>query len=218
MNNSKRIVLLSLLSLIVVVALVAINRRRGPDEPGASSAQPTAPTTSVQRPGLEGDPSALGTQQPQTVSGMKPHETQSGKVPSGAYDYGEPVAHAGQMVVASVKVGEESYKLTPNQVGGFQRVMVSPKQVIPVVVSYPEAKPGQQVVIQAMDGGTCVEPGRPPGIDHDLVRMVRLDEKKRANFAVQVSEDAGTHRYVLMRGADQKVLDFWVGPQEVAAK
>jgi hypothetical protein len=216
--KNKPLVLFSVLVLIVIGVVLGINRSRGPSESTTSPSSSAVTASQGSHSGL-GDPIAAGQGRgAQVVSGLKPHETQSGPLPSSRYDYDEPVAHAGQMVVARVTLGEQVHDLRPNQVGGFPRVNVSAKQVIPVVVSYPEAKPGQAVVIQSMDGGKCVEPGRSEGIDHDLVRMVTLDEKRVARFAVQVSEYAGTHRYVLMRGADQKVLDFWVEGQEMAAK
>jgi hypothetical protein len=61
-----------------------------------------------------------------------------------------------------------------------------------------------------MDGGAMVAPERPAGINHDLVRVLRLDQTRSAEMAFTVSEHGGMHRLVLTRGGDKQVLDFWV--------
>ena len=105
---------------------------------------------------------------------------------------------------AVVELDGESYELSLNQVGYFQRVYVQPEQKIPVVVNCPDGFVGEYVVVEVEDGG-LLDTGK-------IVKTVRLDEGRQVAFTVQVSSNDGVHRVSLRRGASLKVLDFWVGP------
>jgi len=213
MNNSKRILIFSILVVTGLVAVMAIKHSRQPDADGTSSAPTASSPTSPGRPGLDatgGSAANAATTKPQVISGLESRAPAEPAAPSGEYFYDPSAPHAGQMVIATVQVGERSHKLSPNEVGDFDRVNVAPRQTIPVKLQYPEAQPGQTVVVQVMDGGAMVAPDRPPGIDNDLVRLLTLDESRSAEMAFRVTNNDGTHRLVLMRGADKKVLDFWV--------
>jgi hypothetical protein len=110
----------------------------------------------------------------------------------------------GQRAVAKVQRVGKQYELTPNQVGGFQRIYVQPSEQIPVQVAYPEGNPGETVTIEAEDSGRVVG-------TKGWVSLGRLDEQRALSFVFQVSDNLGTHRVLLRRGRDVKVLDFWVG-------
>jgi len=121
-----------------------------------------------------------------------------------------PAGAAGQSAVATVSVGDRAEELIANEVGDFPRVNVAPRQTVPVRLVYPQAEPGAPIVVQVMDGGAMASPERPAGINHDLVRLLRLDQARSAEMSFTVSEHGGMHRLVLTQGADKKVLDFWV--------
>lgn len=214
MNNKHSLVLVSLAVAVALVGAWVISKRQSqPAEPDAASSPSPSAQVEGQRAGLDGVtvPSADSGKKPQVISGLTPREGQGTGAPAdGEYFFDLTAPHAGQMVIATVTLGERSHKLSPNEVGDFQRVTVGPRQTIPVRVEYPEGRPGQAVVVQVMDGGTMVAPGRPEGIDHDMVRLLKLDERKCAEMAFRVTDNGGMHRVVLTNGADRKVLDFWV--------
>lgn len=117
---------------------------------------------------------------------------------------GPGVSAPGGAPTAVVELDGESYELSVNQVGYFERVRVQPEQKIPVVVNCPDGFAGQYVVVEVEDGG-LLDTGK-------IVKTVRLDERKQVAFTMQVSGNAGIHRVSLRRGANLKVLDLWVGP------
>jgi hypothetical protein len=215
---SKRVSLLLICAAVSVATMTVwlVTARWGREQPGDGSRPGRA---QQQRPGL-GPESPVGkpgaqVSQPVVVSGLE-RQRDAEPTAAGGYGFGEPVAQAGQLVRARVEVERQAHVLTPNQIGDFPQVYVAARQTVAVVVEYPEAQPGAAIVVQMMDGGRLVEPERPPGIDHDMVRLVRLDEQRTARFAVQVSGNDGMHRVVLTKGADKKQLDFWVGEERVA--
>ena len=105
---------------------------------------------------------------------------------------------------AVVEVNGESYELSVNQIGYFQRVYALPEQKIPVVVNCPDGFAGEYVMVSMEDGG-LLETGR-------MAKAVQLDDQKQVAFTAQMSGNAGIHRVSLRRGGDLKVLDFWVEP------
>lgn len=147
-----------------------------------------------------------------TVVWPAPHPAQAPKQPvivAGPDNQPEPrhkkqPKAPGQRAVAMVQRVGKQYELTPNQVGAFQRIYVKPSEQIPVQVAYPEGKPGETVTIEAEDSGRVVGA-------KGWVSLEQLDEQSALSFVFQVSENLGTHRVLLRKGRDVKVLDFWVG-------
>jgi hypothetical protein len=221
MKNNRILILLCGLAAIVVVTLGLLNRhaRLDSSHPPDAVGKDPASSSAQMMPGLSSSANAPN-KAAQVISGLDRHQSRTSDAPSGDYFYDLSAPHAGQMVIATVKVGEHSHKLSPNEMGNFDRVHVAPRQTIPVKLQYPEAQPGQSVVVQVMDGGTMVAPERPPGIDNDLVRLLTLDASRCAEMAFTVTANGGMHRLVLTRDADKKVLDFWVvkDPQDEQAK
>jgi hypothetical protein len=112
-------------------------------------------------------------------------------------------AHDGELVLAKVSIQNETYNLTPNRVGNFQRVHVSANEMVAVNVDYVQGHDGEAVSIMVLDGGQ-LDNGQP-------TKRLVLGEDKRLAFNFQVTEQRGVHRVKLSKGADQKLLDFWVG-------
>lgn len=121
-----------------------------------------------------------------------------------------PATLAGIMAVASVQTGEQKFRLTPNQAGRFNRVRVKPSTPFPVEVAYSEGEPGQNVVVEVEDGG---ELGNGNGVE-----VVKLDTQRRVNFSFKADATPGKYQVVLRKGVDEKVLEFWVGPDLPVAK
>jgi hypothetical protein len=215
--NRKTIIFVGAVALTVLAVASWLERRSRfpmPDSHSVSSsassggsAVSSAPGADVSSPVQRGASAGVGAATPTGA-------------PDGAqYGYGEAVAHGGLWARARVGLGaDRETVLTPNQLGQFPQVYVQARQTVPVVVEYPQDEPGAAVVVQMMDGGQLVAPERPAGIDHDLVRLVYLDEHRQARFAVRVSGNEGMHRVVLTKGADQKQLDFWVGQERLAQR
>jgi hypothetical protein len=117
-------------------------------------------------------------------------------------------------VTARVQVGGRAYELTPNQVGNFQRIYVQPSETIPVEVAYEQGKAGERVAVSAEDGGGVWQgvSGKGQGAG-GTGTVATLDERLRIAFNFRATEHRGIHRVVLRKGADVKVLDFWVGQE-----
>lgn len=211
MNQKRLLIFLSLLAIAILITLASLHRASRPDLTASSSSSTSQPTSQAGAPS-SANPAAAGIS-PQRISGLPPRQPQTASdpaLPSDGYFFDLSAPHAGQLVIASVTIGPRTHKLSPNITGDFQRVIVSPRQSIPITLTYPEAKPGDTVVVQAMDGGAIRAPPPPTGIDHDMVRLLTLDTHRTAQTTFQVSDNKGTHRLVLTKGADKKVLDFWV--------
>jgi hypothetical protein len=61
-----------------------------------------------------------------------------------------------------------------------------------------------------MDGGRLA--------DDQIVQALTLDDQRMAQFSFTASQNEGTHRVVLVKGADKKQLDFWVGEETPIAR
>ena len=116
---------------------------------------------------------------------------------------GQAVDYPGSFAAASVQVGQANYKLTPNQLGNFQQVVVGPKQKVQVQVSYPDGSAGDKVAVTVEDGGHLNE--------KQMSEVASLDADHNVNFQFQTTDQAGIYRVALRGGADVKVLNFWVG-------
>jgi hypothetical protein len=112
-------------------------------------------------------------------------------------------ASDGERVVAKVTVENEEYRVTPNQVGNFQRIHVSANQLVTVDVNYVRGHDGETVSIAVLDGGK-LDNGKP-------TKREVLGPDKKFTFQYQATGQRGIHRVMLTKGADQKTLDFWVG-------
>jgi hypothetical protein len=115
----------------------------------------------------------------------------------------EVPAYDGELVLAQVKVDGDAYHLTPNQVGNFPRVHISAEETVAVDVDFVQGREGEAVSIMVLDGGQ-LDNGRP-------IRSETLGSDKKLSFQYQASGQRGIHRVRLTKGADQKILDFWVG-------
>lgn len=109
----------------------------------------------------------------------------------------------GELVLAHVATGNDSYDLRPNQVGNFQRVHISAEETVAVDISFVQGREGETVSIAVLDGGK-LDNGKP-------TKREVLGREKKLSFQYQATGQRGIHRVMLTKGADQKILDFWVG-------
>ena len=109
---------------------------------------------------------------------------------------------SGQPATAQINVDGESYQLTPNQIGGFQRITVSPKAKIDVSLAYPQGQPGDVVGVEVEDSGSLSGGAS--------AKAMSLDKRKTLAFQFQTTEQIGIYRITLRNGADVKSLNFWV--------
>lgn len=118
----------------------------------------------------------------------------------------EPVSLNGELATANARIGNIRYDLSPNQIGMFPRVAgIDPHQTIPVTVTYPGGSPGDQVVVEAEDGGHFA--------NQKVVTIAGIGADKNIQFDFTAGRDAGVYRITLNKGGDTKTLDFWVGPE-----
>lgn len=134
-------------------------------------------------------------------------DNQIGKVPSIKLDSNIPI----KVDKKRMDIETDSYRLEPNEFGLFDRISdVSPLEVIPIAMAYPEGNEGEKVVIIVQDGGQLDNGKR--------VKLVQLDKRKKVSFDFQVTSSPGIYRVMLRKGNDTKVLQFWVGAAPAISK
>lgn len=104
-----------------------------------------------------------------------------------------------------IRAGGEEHRPSSNELGYFERVYLQPREKASVSLTWPEAQPGDKVVMEVEDGGE-LDNGK-------ALQQQALDGSGSLQFAFQASQYDGIHRVVLRRGRQMKVLDFWVGPE-----
>lgn len=106
---------------------------------------------------------------------------------------------------ATVTRNGVSEQLEPNAIGCFPRMLIATEGHASVLVSYPNAMPGDPLVIQCEDGGT---------LDNGLiVKRAELDAAGRVSFQFSAGVPEGIYRVLLRKGLDEKHLEFWAGPE-----
>jgi hypothetical protein len=106
---------------------------------------------------------------------------------------------------AEISLKSGTIKVSCNQVGNFQRIVVGPEEQIPVKVNFPDAQPGDAVAVEVKDGGHMNV--------SDMAKVLKLDTEKTLQFKFQPTAQAGIYRIALRKGAKVRVLNFWVGPE-----
>lgn len=97
----------------------------------------------------------------------------------------------------------------PNQIGYFDQVYnIRPSQKLPIEITYPEGRAGENVIVIVADGGLLE--------GKQLSRVLQLTSQKKINFNFQASGDNGIYRIVVRKGNDIKVVRLWVGPNPLA--
>jgi len=111
--------------------------------------------------------------------------------------------HPGENVIGMARVGDETRRLLPNQVGTLvPRLDVKLNDTVAVELRYPEGTPGDRVVAVVEDGGQLNEKQRS--------LIMTLDDQQKVNFQFTANGGAGIFRVTLRHGGDQKELEFWM--------
>jgi hypothetical protein len=106
---------------------------------------------------------------------------------------------------AEAFVGGAKRPLVPNQLGLFPRQPIGVGQTISVRVRFPGSAEGDQVVVQADDGGLI-------DLESVVARKV-LDERGVLEFRFTSTLEGGVYRITLRNGFDEKRLEFWGGSE-----
>lgn len=102
------------------------------------------------------------------------------------------------------------FRLTPNQLGEFQKTYVQPFERVSVEIAYASVAPGTPFAIAVQDGGS-LKAGKTGAV-------VQLDDQQRLRFDFAASHNEGIHRVVVRSpDGDRKMLEFWAGPERVFA-
>jgi hypothetical protein len=104
-----------------------------------------------------------------------------------------------------VQIEGNPVALEPNVLGNYPRTYVAANAHLPIEIAYPDAEPGEVVGLEVEDGGK---------LDNQKIgQAVKIGEDRQLRFGFQVNDEVGIYRVVLRRGGDQKMLEFWVGPE-----
>jgi hypothetical protein len=93
----------------------------------------------------------------------------------------------------------------PGQTGDFPRLVVDPNARVAVALAYPQGKSGEPVALEVEEGGLLDNQG--------AGKVTALDDTRSLRFDYTVNEQLGIYRVAVRKGADVKVLNFWVGPE-----
>ncbi len=94
--------------------------------------------------------------------------------------------------------------LAPDLTGTYPQVQLEPDAEIEVALNFPKELAGEQLVIQAQDGGKCAGSGA-------KVDITGIAANGTASFRLAMGANPGTYRFSLHRGNVIHDLDFWVG-------
>lgn len=140
--------------------------------------------------------------------------------PAGADTLDDPREHGGAIipvsptgtfvpglaVQATVTIAGQSGALTPDQMGGFPQIVVTPNAVAQVTLSYPTLSPGDPIQLATPDGGL---------INGESGQTMTLDQNSSVSFQWEGNDNLGRFVVVLQAGPDEdyKTLNFWSGPR-----
>jgi len=199
---------------VVAVLVVSIASKKSAPTPATKDARITAPSVApvsdTARNRVAWTSAESDAAQAPALSPSVPESSGAPAVaatPSAAPISGTPVARPAALEDAAravIQTPRGPVEHASNQVGYFPRVHVPANTAIPVEVFFRNAIEGEAVVIGAEDGGK---------FEGDKRAIAEALEKNgRVAFTFHVLDHPGTYRVSLRRGAETKVLDFWVGP------
>lgn len=110
----------------------------------------------------------------------------------------------GSVTAAIAVTGGASTKLSPNSEGIFPRVIVPASGTVAITLTYSGGAAGDRVVFVAEDGGT---------INGKVVETGSLDASHAVSFTFKTTSNEGIFRVQVRKGADQNLLQFWVGAE-----
>ena len=103
---------------------------------------------------------------------------------------------------------KRAYEVRPRQTGYFDVISnISPEQMVSLQINYPGGRTGEKGVVIVADGGTLAEGKK--------VQQMQLDDQNNFSFDFRVAKDPGLYRLVVRKGDDLKVVQLWVGADNV---
>lgn len=127
--------------------------------------------------------------------------------------------HRGQeRIEATVTLGRRDYPIQASNKGFFPELDMGPTMRARVELHFPEAKPGDKVVIGAMDGGRIMlqDADRRISPAKETTHVIGADRKVRIIF--ESGSGDGIFRVMVRRGMEARFLPFWVGPKPEMSK
>ena len=106
---------------------------------------------------------------------------------------------------ALVKIGGNSFQTTPNQLGNYPRLLISPREKIPVELSFPQNQPGDPIMVQVEDGGNLDSKA--------MGALVKVDNNNTVQFDFTATAQPGIYRVRVQNGSSVQVLNFWAGSE-----
>jgi hypothetical protein len=100
--------------------------------------------------------------------------------------------------------GKSSPALQLNEVGDFERVQVKTGQKIEVELSFPQSKEGENVFLQAEDGGRFQ--------GDKVIEVQSLGPERKSSFQFEVGRNRGIYRISVRHQDSLAVLNFWAEP------
>ena len=110
---------------------------------------------------------------------------------------------SGERAYARITRSKQALTVNPNQVGNFPTIDVVAQKSIKVEVIYPAGQANESVTLKALEGGNL---GNGQG-----TKDVTLDNLKTATFYFTTGSGRGLYRVAVSKGADVKIVEFWVG-------
>jgi len=104
-----------------------------------------------------------------------------------------------------VSIDGKKFQLTPNQLGHYPKMEIATRAKVPVVLSFPQNQPGDQIMVQVEDGGTLDQKA--------MATVAKLNNDLTAQFNFTATEQPGIYRLRIQSGSSVQVLSFWAGDE-----
>lgn len=117
---------------------------------------------------------------------------------------------SGDFVEAFVETARkgQKFRLVPNQAGEYQRVYIAAGEEVAVKLQFTENKPGTKIAVASLDGGRLA--------GSKVSELLEVGNDRSIEFVFKGSNNEGIHRVkVLSPDGEVKLLDFWVGDENV---
>ena len=122
--------------------------------------------------------------------------------------------HTGkERIEATVTLGKRAHALGTGKQGVYQQLDMGPTMRARIELNFPEAKPGDKVAINVVDGGRIMlqDADRRISPAKESTHIVGADRKVR--FIFETGTGDGIFRVMARRGRETRHLEFWVGPK-----
>jgi hypothetical protein len=121
----------------------------------------------------------------------------------------EPSVSPGERVSAVATVGgQRTPELHPGPWGAFPRVYIPEGGKAKVQLNFPDASPGEQVVVAVNDGGHLAD-GKP-------AQAFQLDASKQISVDFEANREQGYYRLSVRHLGQTKTVQFWAGNRALA--